>query len=191
MSGPKLTPNADKVLRFLYDNKKNPPKQSEIAKGTRLDISHVKRALIELKECGFCGGPPSLLEVVRDALKNLDKDLTETSDGYTAAVVLMASYFDDADEEVLASELGYEEEFVKMIGSRLRNSGVWEGNKLAPHHRKEWEKENGGAICFFLDCGVAEGKMLCSHSPKNGEPSYSITEGGLRDVKRILQNPKE
>src|SRR4051812_20158349 len=55
----------------------------------------------------------------------MDDKLKPTDSGYAEHVILIASALANANEEFLASELGYDKEFVATVGSRLRNAGIW------------------------------------------------------------------
>ena len=113
----------------------------------------VVKTIQELQEIGHIEGPPSLLAMCMDALKEMDSDLKPTDDGYAAFVVLVASAkAATADEEFLAHELSYDLEFVKEVGSRLRAAKVWVGKKLSPMRFKAWSE----GTSFWIDASLAK-----------------------------------
>lgn len=178
------TPDQDKILRFLYERKdaKKPPTISDIAGGTYLDADRVTRIIGELKELGMVNGPPSLLETTEKQLLEVDENLKTTDRGYAEQVILLASAMSKADEAFLATELGYDLEFVSLVGARLRNARIWDGDQVAPETVELWQNNDAG---FYLDAGVAMGNMMVVFD--GGERKYSLTEGGMRDAAETVK----
>ena len=119
-------------------------------------------------------------------LTSMDDKFTPTSDGWAGAMILLASYEMGANEPFIAEELGYDPEFVALVGSRLRNSKIWLGELLSDKAIARYEQEEGG-IAFFLDTNVANGSMkIGSYRKEDGEPLYSMTDSGKRHVENML-----
>ncbi len=186
MADKSLTANQRKVLVFLFEQKDHEKESSlnEIADGTGLNESACSEALRELQEAGYIGGSAmDLLASSMDALKELDPEFNPTSRGYAEHIILIASAISQANESFLASQLSYDPEFVGLVGSRLRNAGIWKENSLAPARFKEWEKSG---ISFFLDGAVATGDLMVVGF-ENGEPQCQMTSGGKSHVEKLLK----
>lgn len=174
----------DKVLVFLFENKDSdaPSDVEAIMKGTGLSADDVRQALTSLSEAGLIVGPPSLLNRAMECLKEMDEKLTPISDGYAEHIILAASILAKADEKYLAAELSYDSETVALVGSRLRSSGIWDGEQVNEHHLKAYT-EDGGGTAFFLDGAVARGDLqIVARTP---EPQYQMTASGIRRIERM------
>lgn len=183
----KLPAAEEAVLKFLYACKdQKAPAAEEVAKATGLSLATTKRALIALKERGLVGGSPTLTERCAKALKEMDPAVNPTSEGYAEKILLLASALSKADETFLAEELGYDQEFVNLVGSRLRAAGIWKGNALSEHHWNAWLSEMGGTA-FYCDVNVATGDfMIVGGTPDN--PQYKMTESAKRRVERLRRD---
>lgn len=181
----KVSKIADAVLLYLYENKESETASdvAAIIQGTGLPADDVRQALTELQEAGLIGGPPSLLKLAMDALKDMDEKFTSVSAGYAEHIILVASILAKADERYLTAELGYDPEIVALVGSRLRSSGVWEGDQVNPSHLRYYTEEGGGTA-FLLDGAVARGDLqIVGRTPG---PQYQMTEGGRRSIGHML-----
>lgn len=119
-------------------------------------------------------------------LTAMDENFTPLSDGWAGAMILLASYEMGADEFLIADALGYDSEFVSLVGNRLRNSKIWTKRRLSSRASKRYDGEDGG-IAFFLDINVANGSMkIGSYRKEDGEPMYSMTDSGKRHVEQML-----
>lgn len=171
-----LTKSQDRVLCVLYEQRdaRSPPNIEQIAKGAGLSEAATRRVLVELRELGMVAGPPSLCEQVEEALKELDPKIQPTSPGFQECVIVVASAFADANEKSLAAELGYDQEFVSTVGSRLRAAGIWSGDTLHPDRREAWLADSAALL---LDMNVATGDlMVVGGTVKN--PQYQTTKQG-------------
>jgi len=175
----------DRVLVFLFENKDSDEPQNieAIVRGTGLSADVVRQALTSLSEAGLVGGPPSLLKLAMDSLKEMDEKFTPISGGYAEHIILVASILAKADEQYLAAELGYDPEMVALVGSRLRSSGIWDGDQVSEAHMKLYT-EDGGGTAFFLDGAVARGDLqIVARTP---EVQYQMTDSGKRRVNQML-----
>lgn len=120
---------------------------------------------------------------VAGLIKELDPKLTPTSDGYSEACVMAASFVAGAREEVIAESLGYDREFVDTVGNRLRSAKIWHGEQLDAATRERWANE---PIAMILDVNVAKGSMVIAKRNDDGEPLYALSPSGRREVERML-----
>lgn len=109
------------------------------------------------------------------ALKEMDENLKSTDDGYVALAVMVASSIAKAEEEFLASELGYDKEFVFVIGKRLRDAKIWKDDQVDPEVHKQWMNN---PVLFWIDAG----NMIVVRK-------YKLTERGLKLVPTCSRNP--
>lgn len=183
MTAKKLSKHEDAVLLFLYEQKdKTPPSTEEIVAATRLSRTVVKGALETLREKGMISGPPRFADEVAAVLHQIEPNLKPTDTGYAEHTLMLASLYAGADESRLAEALGYDREFVGVVGSRLRSGGIWAGNELAPGKREEWEAD---AIAFWLDGAVAMGTLNVIGSGKDRR--FQMTESGLKDAAKLIR----
>lgn len=180
----KLNKTDEKVLKFLCEQQDTTKEMAleRIAEGVGLPERAVRESLQRLKEAGMVGGGPDVLDRAAELLRKLDENFGPASRGYAEHIVLLASLWEGADESHLSKILGYEDEFVRTVGSRLRNAGIWKGAELSPDRRKEWEKS---AVSFFLSGAVAVGDLMLV-GEVNGQPQYTITEGGAKQARRLM-----
>jgi hypothetical protein len=122
---------------------------------------------------------------VVDVLRELDPKLLPTSDGYSEASILAASYVAGADEATIASALGFDREFVDIVGNRLRTAKIWQGAAVNARAKARWNEE---PISMLIDVNVARGSMIIA-SYDGDEPMYSLSPEGRRNVERILASP--
>jgi Iron dependent repressor, N-terminal DNA binding domain len=177
------TKTQDKVLLALYERKDDAeaPSIKQIAQATGLSEATVRQTLQELEENGMVQGPPNLLNEAMQALKDMDENLAPTDSGYAEHIILIASLIAKADEPFLADRLGYDPEFVAMVGSRLRASGIWKGDHVSDYSREKWMGKDGGLL-FFLDAAVATGSLM-----KPDDQHYQMTPGGLHSVAALIK----
>lgn len=188
MTDKELSENEKKVLAYLYEHRDDGEQVStaNIIKGTNLSKAKVRAALEALKAGGYIsGGDPSLAENATRILAEMDAGLSPTSRGYGEHLVLVASFISKADETFLADELEFDADFVAMIGSRLRTSGVWSGNQVSPEHAELWTEEQGG-ISFRLDGAVASGDLVIIGKNDQGSLLYQMTPSGRGYVEHLL-----
>lgn len=123
---------------------------------------------------------------VRKVLAQMDETMVPTSSSYAEAAVLLASLIVGASEDDIASGLGYDRQFVDIVGNRLRNAKIWMAGEVDPRAVARWESENGG-VAFFCDVNVALGQFAVVSYGDDGEPAYSMTEGGKKRVEAMLR----
>ncbi len=181
----------ESVLKFLYENSEveTQPTVADICAGTKLTRQVVRESLRSLAEKGMISGPPDLLQQTMAALKDQDKNFEPTDPGYAEHVILLASALSRANEQFLAEELGYDIEFVSLVGSRLRSSGIWVGDHLNDESRKEW-CDDGGATIFYLEGAVATGDLVVVERNADGERQWKMTEGGLKRGANLIKGMK-
>jgi hypothetical protein len=180
----KLTKRQTKILQYLYDHKSGSGLPENIAKALGFSERDVRSDIRVLQEMNFVSGPPSLLSHCEKTLADLDDKLDATAPEYPAYVVLIASLLSRADEDHLAAELGYDREFVGLVGSRLRNAKIWHDDEVPEVVLSRWKGEGGG-IAVWLDMGVAAGTMVCADGDTE-TPSYTATPEGKRIAERVL-----
>jgi hypothetical protein len=113
------------------------------------------------------------LQGMRRDLWNMDKRLVDNSYSFAAAMILLASELVGPYSERLATFVGYPPALVQVIGTRLQEAKIWEGDEV---HAEEWFDPQKGAITFMLDLGVAEGKMMRRWSQEGKQYVYRKTE---------------
>jgi len=182
----KLTPDEERVLLYLYEHKNDGLEAilDEIMAGTGLNESTTMAALRSLKEKGYIDGGRDILAETMTALKKIDANLTPANRGFSEQVILFASAISRANEKFLALELSYDPEFVGLVGSRLRNSGIWIGDSVAELHMRRWKESE---ISFFLDGAVAIGDLMIV-GQYDTDPQYQMTESGKSQVATIIRD---
>jgi DNA-binding transcriptional ArsR family regulator len=186
-----LPKDEEAILRFLYEKKdaETRPSVADICASTGLSRQVARRAMRSLEEKGMISGPPDLLKQTMAALNDQDKNFGPTDPGYAEHVILLASAISKADEQFLADELGYDIEFVSLVGSRLRSSGIWVGDHLSDESQKDW-CEDGGGITFYLEGAVATGDLIAVERNDKGERQWKMTEGGLKRGANLIKGMK-
>lgn len=179
----KLSPEQEKVLIALHDGYTDPEK---LAKQVCLSVPAIKKALSELQELGMVNGPKGLLDDCVEALKEMDDKLSPVDEGYSEHILLIASALSNANEEFLASELGYDKEFVSTVASRLKNAGIWVNGNLADDVRQSWMEDD---ISFFSDGSVACGFLEVVRG-KGKDRRYKLTESGLKKGADLIKKMK-
>jgi hypothetical protein len=184
----KLSESEERVLRYLYEHKDEGEDIAldKIAAGVGLSGEEAKAALHRLRELGYVGGGSDLLADTMAALKGIDPKLEPTARGFSEYIILLASAIAGADETFLAKELAYDREFVGLVGSRLRNAGIWKGDDVAPLHLERWKESD---ISFFLDGSVAIGDLMVVGG-FDDDPQYQMTPGGRVQVEAMLRSPR-
>lgn len=158
----------------------------KIVSQTKLSESDVIAAIESLKQKGFIEGPPSLHERVAAELKNIDPDLKCTDKAYSEAIILLASALTKADEKWLSDNLGFDHEFVNLVGNRLRNCRVWVGDAVNLEVLKAWQEQ---PVSFFIDVNVASGTFVTTGTGESRQ--ISLTESGQRDADNLLKGMKK
>jgi hypothetical protein len=184
----KLTKRQTKVLQYLYDHKADSVEPEHIAKSTGLSERDVRADIRVLQEMNFVSGPASLLSRCEQLLAKQDDKIDATSPEYPAYITLLASVISRADEEYLATELGYDREFCATVGSRLRNSKIWRDDEVPAVVLDRWQGKDGG-IAFWLDMSVAAGMMECADGDAE-QPRYGISSSGKRRVEQMLHKDR-
>lgn len=177
-----LTKRQEYVLRFLYERKDAPPSLSAISGALNIKPSEVRTTLTELRELGMVSGPPTLADRVRETLQGMDPKFGPLSPSFAEHAVLIASVFIDPVDDDLADELGYDKEFVRTVGSRLRAAGIWRAGKLSAERLALWERDG---VAFWLDGAIARGSLKRAGGPDD-DPRYQMTTDGIADVKRMM-----
>lgn len=178
------TPDEERVLLVLYENKGSDHETpfDEIVAKTGLSPEATKKAIRGLTESGLIGGP----DLLRDATKMMSEmqpDLHPTARGYSENIILIASIIAKADEAFLAVELSYDSEFVALVGSRLRNAGIWVDGAISQRHLTAWDKDS---TSYFLDCAVAIGDLMIVGENPDGDLLFQMTAGGKGHVEKLL-----
>lgn len=188
----KITADERRVLDFLFRNKEQQPDLDAIRSGTGLAHREARRALRGLVRRNYIGSPNrDVVDVATEFLAAVDPGLKPTSAGYSEHLILAASAVSKADEPFLAAELDFDDEFVSLVGSRLRSSGVWKDSKVSDEHFTEWGGEYGG-IAFLGDGAVATGDIVIVGKDENGggflmQMTESGKVRGANLIKRIAQ----
>ena len=126
----------------------------------------------------------TLRDAIRKSVHDADPNLKETDQGFMEQSILLASIHLGAVEADIAEELGYEPEFVNVIGSRLRNAEIWTGDIVNPAHLKAWAEKDKGGIAFLMDSSVGGGDMVLVDR-KPGGPHYALTPAGIKRVESL------
>lgn len=82
-------------------------------------------------------------------------DMSSEDEGYDLAVVMLASVPQGPNVKRIAKFLDWRRDRVSTCGARLRETGIWNGRKIAG---AAWLEEDGG-IAFNLDVAVAIGYL--------------------------------
>lgn len=177
--------NEEKILLYMFEHKEEGELSIEkIASFTGLDVAEVQERLQLMQETGLVSGPEPLLSRSMRCLKEIDVKFEATAKGYSEHIILIASALEKADEEFLARELGYDTEFVSIVGSRLRTAGIWRGNAVEENHYQNWLKDG---FAFFIDGAVATGDMMIVGGTRDN-PNYQMTPGGKSEVAKIIDD---
>ncbi len=180
----KITKKQENVLIALHGGATN---ISDLCKKSGLPESEVVKALDELKQAGFVEGPPSFAEQCAAVLKEMDDTLKPIDRGYQEAIILVASVIAKADEKFLADNLGYDLEFVQVVGNRLRNSKIWVGDKVREDVLQQWETSS---VSFMVDVNVASGIFrIIGGEGENRQ--IELTAEGLKEGARIMKSVGE
>jgi hypothetical protein len=120
------------------------------------------------------------LRSLRTDVRNTTEILDESSYGFQAAMVLFASELVGPYGGCIASFLGYPRCLVQVMGARLQEARIWEGDDV---NCEEWFDPQKGAIAFMLDLKVAEGTMIRTWSQERKR--YVYRESDVRAVSRL------
>jgi hypothetical protein len=88
-------------------------------------------------------------------------------------MVLLASELVGPYSERIVTFVGYPRGLVQVIGARLQESKIWEGDEV---HCEEWFDPQKGAVAFMLDLMVAEGKITRTWSREKKQYVYHENE---------------
>jgi DNA-binding Lrp family transcriptional regulator len=186
MTKRKQTDTEKRVLVFLYE-KKDAGREitfDEIVAGTGLSPRQARIAIRSLTDDGLIGGNgPDLLRSATETLAKMQPDLSPAARGYAENVVLVASVLAKADEAFLAEELSYDSEFVALVGSRLRTSGIWKGESVNERHLNAWKED---PTAYLMDCAVAVGDLMVVGENDEKQLLYRMTSGGQVHVKNLM-----
>lgn len=94
------------------------------------------------------------LRKVKNEIRRMDPNCGDGED-FKTAVVLLSSLETGPDSDALATFTGYPRKFVREIGGRLRDSGIWKNGKV---YAGDWFDKDGG-LAFWLDVAVGRGFM--------------------------------
>lgn len=179
-----LSRDQARVLEYLHEHRDTEPTTAEIA--SKIGIADVRRVLAELKELGLVNGPASLLERCVAMLRDFGDMAPEpTASSYSTVIVMLAALLVGADEATIASELGYDLEFVRLTGARLRNAAIWSGDQITDDARKRWDES---AVSFWLDAGIGEGLLeLAPGKAADGQRLMQLTESGRRFAAALVK----
>ncbi|GEP12597.1 hypothetical protein [Methylobacterium gnaphalii] len=122
-----------------------------------------------------------LLEDLTELVAEIDPALTPLANGYSEAVILLASLSVGADEEQIAAALEFDQTFVRVVGKRLREAGIWLGKREVCHARTEAWTSEGGGVAFAMDLAVALGDMETA-GIQDDELTSRLTEQGRASV---------
>lgn len=184
----KITKHERAVLEFLFRHKDETPPFNAIRSGTGLSHRETRRALRGLKQGRYIDGPKDVIDAATEFLAAVDIDFKPTASGYSEHLILAASAISKADESFLAAELDFDDDFVALVGSRLRNSGVWDGPNVSDGHMKEWCHEEQGGVAFLADGAVATGDIMIVGKDENGGGYLmQMTESGKTHAANIIK----
>lgn len=93
------------------------------------------------------------LKKIKEVVSQIDDQIDDADAGYKAMVVLLSSINIGPNADKLAKFTKYPRSLVRQFGRRLRNNGVWIGDKVAA---VEWFEE-GGSVALIADSLVALG----------------------------------
>jgi hypothetical protein len=106
------------------------------------------------------------IERVRREVKRMNPALDEENDGFAAAVVLISSVILGPNVRRIARFTGYSRCRVAEWGRRLRENGIWQGDRVGA---AGWFEEDGG-LEFWLHVAVAQG-LLRMVDASSGAPN--------------------
>lgn len=129
---------------------------------------------------------PNILTEIMEGLRAIDPKFKPTDAGYSEYVVLLASFTEGADDDHLAKVLGYDIDFVKTVGARLRASGIWTADELSKDSKDAWFKD-GGDTAFFLDGAVATGDLVVVSGGNGLERQFKMTDSGLAAGAKLMK----
>lgn len=119
-------------------------------------------------------------------VEKIDPNLKRTDPHFMHHAILLSCLRCGPDEALIAKVLEYDREFVEQVGSRLRTSGIWNGDCIATNHFEAWRDPEMGGVSFGMDAAVAAGDMIVVRVD-GGEPKYSLTPAGLSRVKKLMK----
>jgi hypothetical protein len=102
------------------------------------------------------------------AVHRLIPTLDPQSAEFRVAVIMIAATMVGPNEEALAIALGYEREFVAVIGRRLRAAHIWLGEGLNTRRVEGWQRCNA----LQIDLLVILGHLSSNNDPL--DPSYRL-----------------
>lgn len=123
------------------------------------------------------------LEEIKRMVSGLDAKLQPEEEAFKAAVVLLSALEVGADAEKLHRFTGYPLPFIRRLEERLRENGVWRGEKTCA----AWDREDGGVIAFWLDVLVALGHARRTHEERTKNKVRRMVDRKYVDAKVWLQ----
>lgn len=88
-------------------------------------------------------------------IKRLDPKAQEGSEDFSTALMLLAGLIVGANEKKISQFTELPLYFIRPRAKRLREHGVWDGNKSCV----DWFRKGEGGIAFWMDVLVAQGLM--------------------------------
>lgn len=129
-----------------------------------------------------------MLDRITALIGDLDPNMTATSRGFGEAAVLLSALDIGADENRIVEALGFDPEFVGLVGSRLRAAGIWRDHDISPRHWEAWQDETSGGTAFWMDHGVATGALAIVEGGGRSERQYTMTADGKAMVERMMRD---
>lgn len=92
---------------------------------------------------------------LRKVVRKMDPKLSEQDESFNAALVLVGAAEVGTNADKIAERTGLARKVVRGYTKRLREQGVFKGDKIAC----EWHDKEHGGVAFWLDVCVARGLM--------------------------------
>ena len=127
----------------------------------------------------------TIRDEIFSAISSADPAIKQSDLDFMHQAILLSCTQLGPDEQAIAEELQYDPEFVGLVGARLRNAGIWNGDTINAIHFECWQRPDDGGIAFHLDAAVAGGTMIVADRLKNGEPRYRMTRAGKDRVEKM------
>lgn len=175
------------ILDFLFRHKDEEGNTSLVAicDGTGLSRQVVRRTLRSLQEQNMVGGPPNLYDQSVNLFKEMEPKFNPTDSGFNEHIILVASIIEKAEEGFLADELSFDAEFVGLVGSRLRQAGIWAGAAVAKRFYDAIMKDS---LNFWLAGAVATGDLMIVGQNEMGDDMFKMTDSGLAAGAKLIKH---
>lgn len=95
------------------------------------------------------------MDRIRGVVEAIDPGMAPEDDAYRASVILVASINVGPNADKIAKLTGYPRSYVRAIGSRLRQNGIWAGDRVCA----DWLDPEEGWVAFMCDLNVALGVL--------------------------------